>query len=90
MAELTRRGFIVNTSALGAAAAGSVAATQLMTGSSPTVARPKNFVPDTLVVHIRDLATSEIALMAGTAEVVYRDAELVDRLLAAAKRNIGG
>jgi hypothetical protein len=34
-----------------------------------------------MLVHIRDLATAEIALMVGTQELVYRDPELVSRLV---------
>jgi hypothetical protein len=90
MAELSRRGFIVNTSALGAAAVGAASTAHLIGASAPSVVRPPDFVPDTLVVHVRDAAKNELAIMAGTAEVVYQDAEMVDRLLDAAKRRIGG
>jgi hypothetical protein len=39
-----------------------------------------------MIVHVRDLSTGEIAIMAGTSEVVYRDAELVARLVQGARR----
>ncbi len=34
-----------------------------------------------MVIHIRDLATAEIAMLVGTQELVYRDPELVSRLV---------
>jgi hypothetical protein len=34
-----------------------------------------------MLVHIRDLATAEVAMMVGTQELVYRDPELVSRLV---------
>jgi hypothetical protein len=34
-----------------------------------------------MLVHIRDLASAEIGMMVGTHELVYRDPELVARLL---------
>ena len=37
-----------------------------------------------MLVHIRDLASAEVALMVGTQELVYRDPELVSRLVSAA------
>jgi hypothetical protein len=39
-----------------------------------------------MIVHVRDLSTGEIAIMAGTSEVVYRDADLVARLVQGARR----
>lgn len=37
-----------------------------------------------VVAHVRDLSTGEIALMVGEREFIYRDPELVARLLNAA------
>jgi hypothetical protein len=34
-----------------------------------------------MLIHIRDLATAEIAMMVGTQELLYRDPELVSRLV---------
>jgi hypothetical protein len=34
-----------------------------------------------MLVHIRDLATAEVAMMVGAQELIYRDPELVSRLL---------
>ena len=39
-----------------------------------------------MLVHIRDLASGEVALMVGTQELVYRDPELVSRLVTAAAK----
>jgi hypothetical protein len=41
---------------------------------------------ENVVVHVRDIATGEISIMAGTGEVVYRDVDLVARLLRGAQR----
>ena len=40
---------------------------------------------ETMIVHIRDIAGSEIALMVGTREVVFSDPQLVGRLVQAAQ-----
>jgi hypothetical protein len=34
-----------------------------------------------MVLHIRDVATAEISMMVGTQEMIYRDPDLVRRLL---------
>jgi hypothetical protein len=34
-----------------------------------------------MLVHVRDVASGEIALMVGTRELIYRDPELVSRLV---------
>jgi hypothetical protein len=39
-----------------------------------------------LIVHVRDVASGEISVMAGTSEVVYRDADVVARLLRGAQQ----
>jgi hypothetical protein len=39
-----------------------------------------------LIVHVRDVASGEISVMSGTSEVVYRDADLVGRLLRGAQQ----
>lgn len=97
MAKQTRRGFIKQTSvsmatigvlasipglnaipALATAAdsvAPDVSATEL---SATTLAGP-------LVAHISDFASGEISLLVGTQEIIYRDPELVMRLLNAIK-----
>jgi hypothetical protein len=39
-----------------------------------------------VVAHVRDASSGDIAIMVGTSEVLYRDPQLVGRLLAAARR----
>jgi hypothetical protein len=34
-----------------------------------------------MLVHVRDLATGEVAMMVGSQELIYRDPELVSRLV---------
>jgi len=38
-----------------------------------------------MVVHVRDVATAEIAVLIGTQEFIYRDPELVGRLVQTAR-----
>lgn len=97
MAKQTRRGFIKQTSTsvatigvlasipgLNAIPALSAAAEPVATDASAaglsaaTIAGP-------LVAHISDFASGEISLLVGTQEIVYRDPELVMRLLNAVK-----
>jgi hypothetical protein len=88
MAEVSRRRFLVRStigvSAVAVAAGGAlVAAPRVLpaaavaSGSVPTGSGP-------LVLHVRDAATGEVSLMVGTTETVYRDRDLVGRLLTAA------
>ena len=51
----------------------------LGSGSRSSMAEP-------LIVHVRDAASGEIALLFGTRKVIHRDADLVARLYAAAGR----
>jgi len=39
-----------------------------------------------VIVHLRDVTTGEIAVMSGAREIVYRDAEVVARLLRGAQQ----
>jgi hypothetical protein len=39
-----------------------------------------------MIIHVRDLTTGEISIMAGTSEVIYRDADVVGRLLRGAQQ----
>jgi hypothetical protein len=34
-----------------------------------------------MLIHVRDVATAEVAMMVGTRELIYRDPELVSRLV---------
>ena len=70
--------------AAGVAAAGSLAAIRNLTGtgSAPGTGSPGIVPPEEhMIVHVRDISTGEMAIMAGTREVVYRDPEIVARLL---------
>ena len=92
----TRRWFLAQTS-LGAGAAAVVATAAPRLG--PIVAAAPPAEPDApptglpldqpLVVHLRDAATAELAVMVGTQEIVYRDPEIVARLLKAVGRTAG-
>lgn len=88
MLKLSRRVFFKRTTAsvatLGVLAAApvlvtatedpEVAATDLSDAAAPT---------ETLIAHVRDFTTGEVSLMVGTQEIIYRDPDLVLRLLRA-------
>ena len=91
MAKLTRRGFIKQTS-VSVAAIGVLAAAPLVAVSDASdlvatdvVAEETSVAELTgpVIAHVRDLATGEISLMSGTQEIIYRDPELVMRLVRA-------
>jgi hypothetical protein len=94
MAEVTRRRFLLrSTLGLSAAAVGGA-----LVATAPRLLPARALVADTtsagrsgpLVLHVRNAATGEVALMVDTTEFVYRDRELVARLLdAAANRRHG-
>jgi len=86
MTELTRRRFVKQTSiAVGMTTVGAAAWSHLTPPrgplTAPAGALPGRLLPETMVVHVRDVATAEIAVLVGTQELVYRDPELVARLL---------
>ncbi len=86
MKEVTRRGFITQASAVGAAAAVAgivpTGADAVQSTSSPASdLKIHGPVPEDVVVHIRDAKTSEVALIAGHEEFVYHDARLVSSVL---------
>jgi len=85
MTEVSRRGFMLQATVVGAAAATGATATSMLT---PALRRP-DVLPDSLLLHVRDLETGEVAILAGTKEVVYRDVALVDSLLDAFARMTG-
>jgi hypothetical protein len=91
MAKLTRRGFIKQTS-VSVATIGVLAAAPLVAIPDATDVVATDFAAEEtsvaelsgpLVAHVRDLATGEISLMSGTQEIIYRDPELVMRLIRA-------
>jgi len=75
--------------AVGVAAAGGVGAVRsiLPRAHAAAAADATGVAPlgEHLIVHIRDVASGEISVMAGTSEVVYRDADVVARLLRGAR-----
>jgi hypothetical protein len=94
MADVSRRGFLTQVSVTtGIGIAGGLGLHKLLLGasgdavSSPPQGFAQGFVTDNvtlggpMLVHIRDLATAEISMMVGAQELVYRDPELVSRLV---------
>ncbi len=63
------------------AAPSAAGAAQPAVGAAPALATDTVTLAGPMVIHIRNLATAEIAMMVGTQELVYRDPELVSRLL---------
>ena len=92
MAALSRRRFLSHApvvAAVGMAAAGGLGALRGMFRSGPPAAVDATGltpIGEHLIVHIRDVASGEISVMAGTSEVVYRDADVVARLLRGAQQ----
>ena len=87
--KLTRRGFL-KAAAIGAAAAGAVAAAPalLSHGASALTANEATPLPSVgkrnpVVVYIRNAAKGEIVIMSGTREYVVKDSILASRLVAA-------
>ena len=95
MPKVSRRGFIVKTSAsmatLGMFAAAPVLAveselpaiTTPATSVAPALSTDAAAITEPVIAHVSNLATGEISLLVGTQEIVYRDPELVQRLLRA-------
>ena len=93
MVKLTRRGFFRQTS-MNVATIGVLAAVPLVAvpdapeaAATDTAAAAEELsaaeLSGPLVAHVRDLASGEISLLVGTQEIIYRDPELVVRLLRA-------
>ena len=82
MSQLTRRTFMVQASLAGAAAASGAAAVPLLAGDA-LAAGP---TPTTLLLHVRDVRTGEVAVLADSEEIVFRDSRLVASLLQALAR----
>lgn len=90
MTEVSRRGFVVQATMVGAA--GAVAAAAGMASAplmAPALRRPE-VLPESLVLHVRDLEAAEVAILVGSEEIVYRDSALVASLLDAFARKSGG
>lgn len=92
MAELTRRRFLTYTSlGVAGAAATVVGGAELVSRAGRAGRAGAGAAPRTepIVLMVRDAARGEVALMVGTTEKIYRDRELVGRLLDASGR-MGG
>jgi hypothetical protein len=94
MTKLTRRRFVVQAS-IGAGAAvaagAALAAPALQAVVAPAVTRVVERHPpvpaEPVVLHVRDMATSTVAVTVGTREVVFQDRDLVQHLLASVRRS---
>lgn len=90
MAKLSRRGFFKQTSASAAtfgvlAAFPAMAAATEAPEAAPAVEASAADLTEPLMAHVSDLASGEISVLMGTREVIFRDPELVMRLLQAAR-----
>ncbi len=88
MAKLTRRGFFRQTT-MSAATLGAMASVPGLTmfldsPDDPVTEISPGAIAGPLVAHIRDAGTGEISLLVGTRELVFRDTDLVARLVKAA------
>jgi hypothetical protein len=93
MAEVARRQLLTHGSlGVGAAVAGmAVAGPHLVppgVGTQPAAGAESLLGP--VVVHVRDAARAEVALLVGTQEIIFRDPGLIARLVQAAGRRPGG
>ena len=87
MAKLTRRGFFKQTTA----SVATIGALTVLPGLAADPEAPEVVATDLsaatlsepMIAHVRDLASGEISLLVGTQEIIYRDPELVMRLLRA-------
>ncbi|HEX6487720.1 MAG TPA: hypothetical protein VF137_02445 [Candidatus Dormibacteraeota bacterium] len=83
MADLSRRKFLAQASL--SVAGGGVALAALgklpIARSSASSRRARAAKQGPIVAHVRDAGTGEVAVMTGSKEVVFKDPELVDRLL---------
>ncbi len=89
MINVNRRSFLWQTSAgaalLAVAAASPIRGQQSASATAPALDRVGEPTFEPIVAYVRNVAAGEIALMVGTREIVVRDAELVGRLLKAAR-----
>ena len=89
MAKVSRRGFILKTS-MGVATMGLFASAPTLavepeaTDAAVTeLSTSAAAISEPLIAHVSNLARGEISLLVGTQEIIYRDPELVLRLLRA-------
>lgn len=88
MPKLTRRGFLGQTSAVGVATLGVLTAVPGLTTAIPDLAADTPeadlsavTLSEPIMAHVSDLANGEISLLVGTREVIFRDPQLIMRLL---------
>ena len=88
MTRLTRRSFLKQTSA-GTAVLGLLPAVPALAAirhsMRPVPELPAKF-PGHLVLHVSNVAAGEMTLLVGAREIVFRDPEVVARLLKAARQ----
>ncbi len=89
MDKITRRGLIKQAS-VGAATVGTLMAVPGLSKAYASTAlesadQKTASMQGSLVAHVRNVSTGEIALLVGTREIVIRDPDLVKRLLKAAQ-----
>ena len=87
MAKLSRRGFFKQTTAT-VATFGVLAAVPILTTEPDAVDVATTDLStvaqsEPLIAHVSDIATGEISLLVGTQEIIFRDPQLVMRLLQA-------
>lgn len=82
MTKTSRRAFL-STTAAGTATLGALLALPGLTEAAPSPAHfnlTREELSGPVVVHVRDFATGEMALLVGTREIVFRDREMLHRL----------
>jgi hypothetical protein len=91
MAKLTRRGFFRQTSAsvvtLGviAAAPRLAADPEVSEATATELSTTATELSGSVIAHVRDVATGEISLLVGTQEIIFRDPQVVLRLMQAVR-----
>lgn len=89
MGGLSRRGFLTRSTAAVAAVAGLIGFPELAVvseGPAPAGDMEVGELTEPMVAHISNLAQGEVSVLVGTREVVVQDAQLVARLVQAARQ----
>ena len=88
MANLTRRSFLkqtsVSTATLGLLPSLPALAAIADSPQGTTREVPAAAFSGPIIVHVNDVATGEVALLVGAREIIFRDPQLVARLMKAA------
>ena len=90
MTKVSRRGFFKQTSATAAtfgvlAAFPAMATVSEAPAEAPAAEAAVTDMTEPIMAHVSDLASGEISVLMGTREVVFRDPQLVMRLLQAVR-----